>query len=124
MDALENQENRLNYDDAILRLADCYYVDKEYATAISYYNRAIENNNPNIDYAYFQKGVVRDFQNRSADAIEALEVIDQYFNSIYFDDAIYKRHKSNYNQENTEPLLLGLPESLSSFRNLYLFLCL
>ena len=92
VDALENQENRLNYDDAILRLADCYYVDKEYATAISYYNRAIENNNPNIDYAYFQKGVVRDFQNRSADAIEALEVvIDQYFNSIYFDDAIYKK---------------------------------
>ena len=60
VDALQSAQDRLNYDDAILRLADCYYVDKEYATAISYYQRAIDNNNPNIDYAYFQKGVVRD----------------------------------------------------------------
>lgn len=92
IDALENAENKLNYNDAILRLADCYYVDKEYATAIAYYDRAIETNNPNIDYAYFQKGVVRDFQERSDDAIAALDVvINDYSGSIYYDDAIYKK---------------------------------
>ena len=92
VEALQNAENRLNYNDAILRLADCYYVDKEYATAISYYQRAIDNNNPNTDYAYFQKGVVRDFQNKSDEAIEALEVvISRYNRSRYYDDAIYKK---------------------------------
>ncbi len=92
VDALQNAQNRLNYDDAILRLADCYYVDKEYATAISYYQRAIDNENPNVDYAYFQKGVVRDFQDKSAEAIQALDVvIDRYSRSRYYDDAIYKK---------------------------------
>lgn len=92
VDALQNAENRLNYNDAILRLADCYYVDKEYATAISYYQRAIDNNNPNVDYAYFQKGVVRDFQDKSAEAIQALDVvINRYNRSRYYDDAIYKK---------------------------------
>ncbi len=92
VDALQNAEDRLNYNDAILRLADCYYVDKEYATAISYYQRAIDNNNPDIDYAYFQKGVVRDFQNKSTEAIQALDVvINRYNRSGYYDDAIYKK---------------------------------
>ncbi|MBO3697330.1 tetratricopeptide repeat protein [Roseivirga sp. E12] len=92
VDALQNEPNRLNYDDAILRLADCYYVDKEYATAISYYQRAIDNNNPNVDYAYFQKGVVRDFQNKSTEAIQALDVvINRHSRSRYYDDAIYKK---------------------------------
>ncbi len=92
VDALQNAQNRLNYDDAILRLADCYYVDKEYATAISYYQRAIDNTNPNVDYAYFQKGVVRDFQDKSSEAIQALDVvINRYSRSRYYDDAIYKK---------------------------------
>lgn len=92
VDALETAEDRLNYDDAILRLADCYYVDKAYATAISYYQRAIDNDNPNTDYAYFQKGVVRDFQDKSDEAIEALDVvINSYSDSRYYDDAIYKK---------------------------------
>ena len=92
VDALETAQNRLNYNDAILRLADCYYVDKAYATAISYYQRAIDNNNPNIDYAYFQKGVVRDFQDKADEAITALDVvINRYSRSLYYDDAIYKK---------------------------------
>ncbi len=92
VDALQNAQNRQNYNDAILRLADCYYVDKEYASAISYYQRAIDNNNPNVDYAYFQKGVVRDFQDKSDDAIASLDVvINRYSRSLYYDDAIYKK---------------------------------
>lgn len=92
IDALEGSQNKLNYNDAILRLADCYYVDKAYATAISYYQRAIDTNNPNVDYAYFQKGVVRDFQDKSDEAIESLDVvINRFSNSRYYDDAIYKK---------------------------------
>lgn len=92
VDALERASEKQNYDDAILRLADCYYVEKDYATAISYYDRAINNNNPQTDYAYFQKGVVRDFQDKSEDAIEQLDVvINRYSSSRYYDDAIYKK---------------------------------
>jgi len=92
VDALQRATDKQNYNDAILRLADCYYVEKEYATAISYYQRAIDNSNPQTDYAYFQKGVVRDFQDRSDQAIQELDVvINRYSNSRYYDDAIYKK---------------------------------
>ncbi len=101
VDALEDAQNKLNFNDAILRLADCYYVDKAYATAISYYQRAIDTNNPNIDYAYFQKGVVKDFQEKSDEAIEALDVvINRFDRSRYYDDAIYK--KAQIQLENRE----------------------
>lgn len=108
VDALQNSQDRLNYDDAMLRLADCYYVDKEYATAISYYQRAIDNKNPNIDYAFFQKGVVRDFQNKSVEAIQALDVvINQYSNSRYYDDAIYKKAQIQLEGNNFRESILG-----------------
>lgn len=92
VDALQNATEKQNYNDAILRLADCYYVEKEYATAISYYQRAIDNSNPQTDYAYFQKGVVRDFQDRTDQAIEELDVvINRHSSSRYYDDAVYKK---------------------------------
>lgn len=92
VDALESAADKQNYNDAILRLADCYYVEKEYASAISYYDRAINNDNPQKDYAYFQKGVVRDFQDKSDEAISQLEtVINRYSSSRYYDDAIFKK---------------------------------
>lgn len=92
VDALERAGDKQNYNDAILRLADCYYVEKEYASAISYYDRAINNDNPQVDYAYFQKGVVRDFQDKASQAIDELDiVINRYSNSRYYDDAIFKK---------------------------------
>lgn len=120
VDALENADTQLNYNDAILRLADCYYVDKEYATAIAYYDRAIASGNPNVDYAYFQKGVVRDFQERSDDAIAALDVvINDYSSSIYYDDAIYKKAQIQLESKEFRASIFGftriierLPQSL------------
>lgn len=92
VDALENANDNQNFNDAMIRLADCYYVDKEYPTAISYYERAINTDNPDVDYAYFQKGVVRDFQGKKDEAIEALDiVINRFADSRYYDDAIYKK---------------------------------
>ena len=92
VDALERASEKQNYEDAMIRLADCYYVDKAYASTISYYDRAIAAANRDSDYAYFQKGVVRDFQDRPDEAIENLDVvINRFSNSRYYDDAIYKK---------------------------------
>lgn len=101
VDALERATDKQNYNDAILRLADCYYVEKEYASAISYYDRAINNDNPQKDYAYFQKGVVRDFQDKSDEAITQLEtVINRYSSSRYYDDAIFKKAQIQLDTKN------------------------
>ena len=47
------------YDDALIRLADSYYVTKAYNKAVNTYDRAIRERNPDIAYAYYQKGVIQ-----------------------------------------------------------------
>jgi len=91
-DGLEGATDKQNYYDALLRLADCYYVDKAYPAAINAYQVAIDKNSPDADYAHFQKGVVRDFQDRDDQAIVSLDVvINQYRESRFYDDAVYKK---------------------------------
>jgi len=91
-DGLEGAADKQNYYDALLRLADCYYVDKAYPAAVNAYQVAIDKNSPDSDYAHFQKGVVRDFQDKDDEAIQSLDVvINQYKASRFFDDALYKK---------------------------------
>lgn len=39
------------------RLGDCYYLDSKYDEAIKYYDRVIEANDPDADYATYQKAL-------------------------------------------------------------------
>ncbi len=43
--------------DANIRLGDCYFVDKDYSEAIEYYDRAINMDARDSDYAMFQKAL-------------------------------------------------------------------
>ena len=91
-DQLERAQDKQNYYDALIRLADCYYVDKAYPAAINAYQVAIDKNVPDADYAYFQKGVVRDFQDKNDLAIQSLDVvINRFRESRFYDDAVYKK---------------------------------
>ncbi|RYG06367.1 MAG: tetratricopeptide repeat protein [Chitinophagaceae bacterium] len=44
--------------DAYIRSADCYYMNKEYSKALSMYNKVLEFSWPGSDYATFQKGMI------------------------------------------------------------------
>jgi TolA-binding protein len=84
--------SKLNYDDALLRLADCYYASKDYDQAVKYYDQVIISKSPDIDYAYYQKGVVLGIMDRIESAKGSLDVvIRQYPNSIYYDDALFQK---------------------------------
>ena len=54
--------------DASLRLADSYFISKNYPQAMTWYDRVIKNNNGHADYALYQKascyGAEGDFQKR------------------------------------------------------------
>ncbi|WP_299822229.1 tetratricopeptide repeat protein [uncultured Pontibacter sp.] len=81
-----------NYNDATLRLADTYYVSKNYNEALSLYERVLSSSSPDRDYALFQKGVINSIAGRNDRAAQALqEVITKYPQSRYVDDAQYQR---------------------------------
>ncbi|MFL5729807.1 MAG: tetratricopeptide repeat protein, partial [Cytophagaceae bacterium] len=84
--------DKINYDDALIRLADCYYATRDDEQAVNYYNQAINRKSPDIDYAYFQKGIALGIMEKTEAAKGSLDmVIKQYPNSIYYDDALYQK---------------------------------
>ena len=78
--------------DALVRLADCYYVLKSYQQAMQYYDAALQNTPAEPDYIYFQKGQVARFINRLNDAVANYDgVINNYTNSTYRDKALFNK---------------------------------
>ena len=47
-----------NYSDGLIRLADCYYVSRQYSEALTAYNKAKAANSANADYVLLQAGVI------------------------------------------------------------------
>lgn len=85
------QPSNPNYNDATLRLADTYYVSKNYSEALKLYERVVASSSPDRDYALFQKGVVLSINNNNEKAKQNLqELISKYPNSRYRDDAQYQ----------------------------------
>ncbi|BDC98963.1 tetratricopeptide repeat protein [Persicobacter psychrovividus] len=56
--SLKRSADKMFYNDALLRLGDCYYVTKSYQEATRTYQLAIDQGLENQDHAWFQKGVV------------------------------------------------------------------
>ena len=80
-----------NYYDAMVRLADLYYVNKNYEEALRNYDRVIASKSPDRDYALFQRGVIQSINNNDASASQSLQsVLTQYPTSRYADDARYQ----------------------------------
>jgi len=77
--------------DAKLRLGDAYYMDKQYAEAINYYQQAIDGNSTDADYALFQVAMSDGVSSDPNKKISELQkLIKQYPRSAYLDDALYE----------------------------------
>ncbi|MBC7920704.1 MAG: tetratricopeptide repeat protein [Ferruginibacter sp.] len=88
---LQNAPNKLYYQDAVVRLADCYYVTKDYAEAVRHYDLAIAQNIADKDYAYYQKGIILGIQGKDAEAKKALDNAAQFPKSRYADGALFQK---------------------------------
>ena len=80
------------YGDALVRLADCYYVAKDYQSAIQYFREAIQGLVVEKDYAYYQAGVIYGILEDYRKAGDNLDrVISVYTTSAYYDDALFEK---------------------------------
>lgn len=93
--------------DARLRLADCYYLSRDYARAEREYKRAVDNELTGSDYALYQRGIIKGLQGDLKGKAGVLRGIYQdYPESQYADDALYEIGNSQ--------LVLGLDENARS----------
>ncbi len=74
--------------DAYVRAADCYFMNKNYKEAVLMYNNIIALNTKGSDYALFQKAIIAGAYNKTTDKITLLQsLIKNFPNSTLIADA-------------------------------------
>lgn len=68
--------------DAYVRSADCYFMNRDFAKANSMYDNVINNALPQSDYAYFQKANIAGVKS-SADKIKTLNTLTRQYPQSY-----------------------------------------
>jgi tetratricopeptide (TPR) repeat protein len=97
-----------NAGDALIRLADCYYVTKLYTDAIASYKKSIAQKIPDADYAYLQLGNVFSISANYKEAAENLDVvIAKYPASRFHDEALFQRAQLDFEQGNYSMAVVG-----------------
>jgi len=85
----DQDPNLLN--DAVLRTADSYFVSKQYQPAMNFYNRAIQLDVIDTDYAVYQKGLVYGIMGEIEEKITTMEdLLANYPGSAFLDDGRYE----------------------------------
>ncbi|GAC1306502.1 MAG: tetratricopeptide repeat protein [Mucilaginibacter sp.] len=110
----EKDSNTVN--DATTRLADSYFVLKNYATALEYYNRIIERRSQGEDYALFQRGMIQGLQGSPEAKINTLtQVLSKFPKSDYADDASFEIAYTYFLQGDGEKAKTGLQDMIQQY---------
>ena len=99
INSLEYSSSKLFYKDAMVRLADCYYVTKSYQDALSTYTRAAKLNKVDNDYVFLQSGIIYGIIGQPERATSMLQkVIDDYPRSKIYDNALFQLAQIDFEQ--------------------------
>jgi TolA-binding protein len=105
--------------DALNRLGDCHFHRRDFDTARNYYDRALQTDATQGDYALYQNALVQGLQRDYTGKIETLNyLITKYQDSHYMDDALYEQGRAFVQLQNNAQaisryrlLLKNYPES-------------
>lgn len=114
----ETNKNRPEYADALNRLGDIHYYNRNFAEAEQWYAQAKEVNPRVADYAAFQKAFVMGLQRNYEGKIRELdELMRRYPNSIYYDDALYEKSRALTMLGRETEAIAVLEEMIAKFPN-------
>lgn len=103
-----------NYSDGLIRLADCYYVSKQYNDALSTYTKAKTAGSPDMDYILLQMGVIQGIQQNYVAARTSFnDLVKTYPKSQYRDEAMFQRAQFEIEQGNYQAAVDGLTQLIS-----------
>lgn len=92
---LESGKSSENISDAYNRVADCFFMQTDYTSAIAYYQQCISSGKADVDYAMFQKGFTLGLLDRTLEKVEVLELlIREQKQSNFVDDALFEIARS------------------------------
>lgn len=94
-----NDKDAKTVNDATLRLADSYFVNKNYSEAMSNYNKIINGKLTGEDYALFQKGMIQGLEKQDDAKIATMQsLLNKFPSSNYADDAGFETAYTYFNK--------------------------
>ena len=113
-----SEQNNNNFVDALIRLADCYYIAKRYDEALRSYSRARQFNTADNDYIFLQMGMIYGITARYGEARSNFGIlINSYSKSPYRDEAIFQNAQFEIEQGNYSAAVEGLSRLISEMKN-------
>jgi TolA-binding protein len=89
--------NKTIYPDALIRLADAYFIQKQYTSAEKNYDVVIKNNFQGADYALYQKSIIEGLSGKYTDKIAGmLALVSRFPNSSFADDALFQAGNTQF----------------------------
>ncbi len=97
------KDDKVRLNDAYLRLGDAHFVSSNYSSAINAYNKAVDLNEIETDYAFFQKALSAGYAGQTSTKISELNTfINDYPKSTLRDDALYELANSYVKKGNND----------------------
>jgi TolA-binding protein len=110
--------NNPDYSDGLIRLADCYYISKQYEEALSTYGKAKAASSADNDYILLQAGTIAGIQRKYQQARNHFsELIARYPKSVYRDEAMFQRAQFEIEQGNYQVAIDGLSQLIGESSN-------
>lgn len=104
------------YTDAAMRIADCYFVAKEYNRALDHYQMIVSKKLNGSDYALYQKAMIEGVLGKpDAKISELKQLVNSYKNSPYIDDALFEIANVNLQTENNSEAIIGFDNIIKNY---------
>lgn len=106
------------YADALNRIGDCYFNNREFAQAIIYYTQVSNMEAACADYALFQRGYALGLQRKYNEKENVLKVlVNQYPKSDYADDGLYEIARAQLQKEDERTAIITYEQLLKTYTN-------
>ena len=103
-------------NDATMRLADSYFVNKDYSEALSNYNKIINGRLTGDDYALFQRGMIQGLQKQDDAKIATMQsLLSKFPTSNYADDAGFETAYTYFNKGDNDKSKSDLIELVAKY---------
>lgn len=113
-----NDKDPNTVNDARIRLADSYFVNKSYENALANYNKIIASKSTGEDYALFQRGMIQGLQGQDDAKIGTMQsLLKQFPASNYADDAGFETAYTYFNKGDLDRAKADLTGLISKYPN-------
>lgn len=104
------------YADALNRIGDCYFNNRNFNQAINYYTQVSNMEASGADYALFQRGYALGLQRNYTEKVNVMrQLLSRYPKSDYADDGVYEIARAQLQQSDQRAAIVTYDQMLDQY---------